>query len=177
MTRVTIPNSVTSVDNYAFNGCTSLKDLKIEDGTEILELGYNNYSSGTGEGLFYDCPLETVYLGRNLSDSTSKFNGYSPFSYQKALKTITIGNNVTSIGNYAFRDCSGLTSVTIPNSVTSICSFLFNGCSGLTSVIIGNSVTSISSSAFSSCSGLTSVTIPNSVTSIGHHAFSGCRGL
>jgi hypothetical protein len=84
---------------------------------------------------------------------------------------------VTSIGNYAFQNCSGLTSVTIPNSVTSIGDVAFYNCSGLTSVTIPNSVTSIGSSAFSGCSGLTSVTIPNSVTSIGSQAFYDCSGL
>ena len=84
---------------------------------------------------------------------------------------------MTSIGNYAFRDCSGLTSVTIPNSVTSIGSSTFSGCSGLTSVTIPNSVTSIGSDAFRGCSGLTSVTIPNSVTSIGSSAFQNCSSL
>ena len=67
--------------------------------------------------------------------------------------------SVTSIGYYAFQNCSGLTTVTIPNSVTSIGGSAFSGCSGLTSVTIPNSVTSIGNSAFSDCSGLTSVTI------------------
>ena len=101
--KISIPDTlggykVTRIGSYAFNGCTSLKDLKIEDGTEILELGYNYYySSGTGEGLFYDCPLETVYLGRNLSYNISCKYGYSPFYNQKALKTITIGKNTFNI--------------------------------------------------------------------------------
>ena len=82
--------------------------------------------------------------------------------------------SVTSIGIYAFSDCSGLTSVTIPNSVTSIGECAFWACSGLTSVTIGNSVTSIGDYAFCVCSGLTSVTIPNSVKSIEIYAFSGC---
>ena len=68
--------------------------------------------------------------------------------------------SVTSIGDYAFVDCSGLTSVTIPNSVTSIGRDAFYGCSGLTSVTIGNSVTVIGWDAFYGCSGLTSVTHP-----------------
>jgi len=93
------------------------------------------------------------------------------------LTSVTIGNSVTSIGNYAFAYCSALTSVTIPNSVTSIGSAAFSRCSGLTSITIPNSVTSIGSTAFEYCTGLTSVTIPNSVTSIGDEAFYGCTGL
>ena len=85
--------------------------------------------------------------------------------------------SVTSIGESAFENCSGLTSVTIPNSVTSIGVWAFYECSGLTSITIPNSVTSIGESAFSWCSSLTSVTIGNSVTSIGFGAFYGCNGL
>ena len=85
--------------------------------------------------------------------------------------------SVTSIGDEAFKACSGLTSITIPNSVTSIGGSAFSGCSGLTSIEIPNSVTSIGHSAVRGCSGLTSITIPNSVTSIGEWAFYNCSGL
>ena len=90
---------------------------------------------------------------------------------------MTIPNSVTSIGNYAFSDCSGLTSVTIPNSVTSIGYNAFRGCSGLKSVTIPNSVTSIGEYAFYGCSGLTSIYIPESVTRISQEAFYGCSGI
>ena len=95
----------------------------------------------------------------------------------RGLTSVTIPNSVTSIGDNAFWGCSGLTSVTIGNSVTSIGSGAFSGCSELTSVAIPNSVTSIGMSAFNGCSGLTSITIPNSVTSIGAWAFEGCSNL
>ena len=94
----------------------------------------------------------------------------------KTEHTIVI-SGLTSIGDYAFYNCSGLTSVTIPDSVTSIGDYAFYNCSGLTSVTIPDSVTSIGSSAFSFCSGLTSITIPNSVTSIGESAFLNCNRL
>ena len=82
-----------------------------------------------------------------------------------------------SIGDSAFKDCSGLTSITIPDSVTSIGSSAFYGCTGLTSITIPDGVTSIGDSAFLNCSGLTNITIPDSVTSIGSKAFFGCSGL
>ena len=84
---------------------------------------------------------------------------------------------VTTIGNFAFSDCSNITNVTIGNSVTTIGNLAFYYCSSLTSVTIGNSVTTIGDAAFSYCSNLTSVTIPDSVTAIGSSAFSGCSSL
>ena len=84
---------------------------------------------------------------------------------------------LTSIGIYAFSNCTGLTSVTIPNSIISIGGGAFMNCSGLTSVTIPNSVTIIGRNAFNKCSGLTSVTIPNSVTSIEPYAFLECSRL
>ena len=94
-----------------------------------------------------------------------------------SLTSITIPNSVTSIGYSAFKGCSSLTSITIPNSVTYIGESAFNGCSSLTSITIPNSVTEIGYSAFYSCSSLTTIEIPNSVTSIGKWAFYSCSSL
>ena len=103
--------------------------------------------------------------------------GYYAFNNCSSLTSVTISNSVTEIGWYAFINCKGLTSVTMPNSVTSIGNGAFRNCSSLTSVTIPNFVTSIGHWAFLDCSSLTSVTIPNSVTSIGTYAFRGCSGL
>ena len=129
----------------------------------------------------YDFEVDGIYY--NINDDgttvsvTNAGDGFASYSGSVVIpSTVTYSGttySVTSIGDYAFSGCSGLTSVTIGNSVTSIGSYAFNGCSGLTSVTIPNSVTSIGEKAFYNCSGLTSVTIPNSVTSIGLYTFYG----
>ena len=98
LTELTISNSVTSIGNCAFNGCTGLKKLIIEDGESKLTLDCSSYYyEGEGKGLFYDCPLESIYIGRELSYYSDKAHGYSPFYSKKKLTSLTIGNSVTSI--------------------------------------------------------------------------------
>ncbi|MBP3537156.1 MAG: leucine-rich repeat domain-containing protein, partial [Muribaculaceae bacterium] len=95
LTSVTVPSSVTSIKGEAFSNCTGIKKLIIEDGTETLTLSSNITMRHDTNGLFFFCPLETLYLGRNLNYSSDEYSGYSPFYHQTALKTITIGNSVT----------------------------------------------------------------------------------
>ena len=167
LANIVIPGSVTRIDDDAFNGCVSLKNLRIEDGESTLSLG----NGPDWTGMFRYCPLETLCLGRNLSYDNS------PFRDIATLESVVIGDNVTSIGGYAFHGCSGLANIVIGDNVTSIDGYAFYGCSALTSIEIPNSVTSIGSSAFSGCSALTSIKIPGSVTRIDGYAFSGCVSL
>ncbi len=176
LTSVSIPNSVTSIDESAFEFCIGLTSVHVSDITAWCRISFANASANP---LYFAHHL--LLNGTELKDiiipnSVTSISSYT-FSGCSGLTSVTIPNSVTSIGSSAFSGCSGLTSVSIPNSVTSIGSSAFSGCSGLTSVSIPNSVTSIGSCAFSGCSGLTSVTIPNSVTSIGEAAFSGSSGL
>lgn len=152
---VTIPNSVTRINNEAFRGCTSLKELRIEDGNNPLSLGanYANYqdyveSGNTSGGLFYDCPLETLYLGRNLNYHIGEYYGNSPFYGLGKLRSVIIGDKVTSIGENAFQFC-GLTCITIPNSVTSIGDEAFESCYSLQEITIGNNISYIGYDVFS----------------------------
>ena len=94
----------------------------------------------------------------------------------KILKVI-IGKGVTSIGGYAFRECSRLKSIEIPDSVTSIGWHAFNCCSSLSRIAVPDGVTSIGMGAFNSCSSLRSIEIPDSITSIEDSVFSGCSSL
>ena len=191
LTSITIPESVTSIGGYAFNDCSALKEVIIEDGNETLSLGYNSESNNGGQGLFYDCPLETIYLGRNLSYSSSASYGYSPFYNQKALTSVTIGDSVTSIGGYAFHGCSSLTAVHIKD-IASWYNIKFNGYDAnplyyaknlylngelVTELTVPHAVTAIKDYAFYGCLSLTSITLPESVTSIGDNAFYDCSNV
>ena len=93
------------------------------------------------------------------------------------LRNITIPDSVISIGSYAFCYCTGFTSVKIPGSVTSMGSYAFAACTNLTSVIISNGLTSINDGAFYSCIKLTNVNMPDSVSSIGNSSFRDCENL
>ncbi|MBO4734009.1 MAG: leucine-rich repeat protein [Clostridia bacterium] len=118
------------------------------------------------------------YGGITYSSSTGDDITTAPWGeYYNTMKKLVIVNGVTSIGNYAFWGCSGLTSVTIGNSVTLIGDDAFSHCSGLTSITIPNSVTVIGSCAFSDCTGLTAITIPDSITLVGNGAFGHCLKL
>ena len=159
---ITIPNSVTSIGDYAFHGCSSLTSVTI-----------GNSVTSIGDYAFAYCSILTSVT---IPNSVTSIGDYA-FLGCSSLTSVTIPNSVISIGSQAFSGCSSLTSLEIPNSVTSIGDYAFNGCSGLTSVTIGDSVKSIGYAAFYDCTGLTSVTIPNSVTSIEAEDFRGCTGL
>ena len=197
-TSYTIPDSVTSIEDCAFDGCSGLTSITIPN--SVTSIGDDAFAGCSG--------LTSITIPNSVTSI-----GHWAFDGCTGLTSITIPNSVTSIGDYAFDGCTGLTSInvasennyysgnngvlfnkkktelirypegksqtsyTIPNSVISIGCYAFYGCTGLTSITIPNSVTSIEDCAFDGCSGLTSITIPNSVTSIGGVAFDGCSGL
>ena len=196
---ITIPNSVTSIGNSAFDFCENLISVTIPDSVTSI-----------GKSAFFRCrKLTSVTIPNNVISI-----GGGAFSGCTNLTSITITNSVKSIGEYAFNNCTSLTSIIIPDSVTSIGGRAFSYCKSLTAINVaaGNnsyisdngilfekgktfvlhtypagktdtsftipkSVTSIGGGAFSGCTSLTSVTIPNSITSIGQWTFSGCTSL
>ena len=159
---IVLPNTLTSIGDYAFDHCSGLTSVTIPNG--VTSIGNSAFSSCSG--------LTSVTIPNSVTSI-----GNWVFSSCSGLTSVTIGSSVTSIGEYAFYYCTGLTSITIPNSVTSIGYRAFFGCSGLTSVTIGSGVTSIGQYAFSNCTNLTTVTIGNSITSVGNNAFRNCTTI
>ena len=182
--------SVTSIGAYAFEDCSGLTSVTIGNGvTSIGRSAFEVYD-------FYEHNnLDSVYITDlaawcNIKfDLTKGMNGdyycYSnPITYadnlylnNELVTDLVIPDGVTSIDDYAFYGCRGLTSVTIPDSVTSIGSSAFSGCNGLKSLIIGNGITNIDGKPFSSLGSLTEIVIPKSVTEIESGVFKNCSAL
>ena len=171
-----IPNSVTSIGDRAFVGCSGLTSIEIP-----------NSVTSIGASAFASCRSLTSVVIPNSVTSI----GNQAFFYS-GLTSVQIGNSVTSIGELAFSECSRLNKV-IVEDIAAWCNISFandranplyyahhlysDENTEITDLVIPNSVTSISNKAFSYCSGLTSVEIPNSVTSIGNNTFENCSGL
>ena len=176
LTSITIPNSVTSIGDDAFSGCTGLTAITIPEGvTSIDDNAFNGCTNLTHITIPNSVTSidQYAFFNTNLPiENNIRYAGTWAVEVTDDTKDkYTLRNNTTGIADNTFSGRTNLTAITIPNSVTSIGGSAFYGCTGLTAINIPDGVKSIGSSAFSGCSSLASITIPNSVTSIGHSAF------
>ena len=137
---IVIPESVTRIEDYAFYGCDSLKKLIIEDGTSQLYLGHSNYSSYYYYGAFYYCPIDTAYIGRNLSYNYAPFYNSENSKGNEKITNVTFGSSVTTIPNRVLIGCSNLKSITIGKSVSEVKEYAFYGCNNLESIYLEGTV-------------------------------------
>lgn len=158
VTEIVIPQDVTEIKDYAFNGYAGMTSLTI-----------GNSVTSIGVGAFANCTnMTSLTIGNSVTNI-----GSSAFGFCTGISgQLILPNSVTNIGDNAFYNCSSITgSLIIPNSVTSINEQSFAYCSELTSVTIPNSVTRIESMSFYGCEGLTTIDFSNTITYIGSSAF------
>lgn len=158
LVSIEIPDSITSIGNYAFAYCTKLTSIKLPDSITSI-----------GEGAFTGC---SSLANINLPSSIISINS-NTFSDCSSLKSINIPDTVTTINGYAFAFCSSLVSAKISTSTTSIGSGAFTGCSNLTSINLPASVSSINTVAFKNCTSLKDITIlSNELETLANNSFS-----
>ena len=166
---VVIPNSVTSIGDGAFSGCSSLTSVTIP-----------NSVTNIGDAAFARCSsLPSISIPNSVTNiGSSAFQGSN-------ITSVVIGNRSVNIGAYAFMGCGNLVNVTYgsfsstanQNSVISIGNYAFDGCSSLTSFVITDNVNVIGGYAFNNCNNLKSITIGENVDSIGAYILAKCKKL
>ena len=183
---VVISDNVSSIGNYAFSECGSVRSIQIPNTVTTI-----------GDYAFYECtcfafritlPESVNYIGSyafyhcsglssiKIPTGVKIINDHT-FSYCSNLSNVQIPEGVTSIGNAAFISCQELSFIDIPDSVTFIDDYAFDFCSSLTEITIPNGVERIGYATFYCCTELKTISLPDSVTQIDEMAFYGCSDL
>ena len=193
---IILPDSLTSIGTGSFNGCKLLESVTF--GSNISKIGNNAFSecpnlnidelnlpllSSIGSEAFQNCRIVKITsLGSITSLPDGGFNStYSyigVFARNEQLKSASLPNSITVLGNGSFNRCTSLTQINIPEGVTSLRQVCFNRCSALESIELPSTVTAIGPSAFQYCTGLTRVSITaDTPPSLGSSAFADCLAL
>lgn len=160
--RVTIPNAVKNIKDWAFAKCNGLLNIDIPQSVE--EIG--NYAFANCSG------LKSLFV-----PNSTKNIGEGAFIYCAGLQEITLGTGLTEINDWIFGECISLKKFEIPSNIKIIGKYAFFNCKELTEISLGVGVTDIKEGAFSLCSGLLNITISAVVKYIGYYAFGGCENI
>ena len=190
LTTVTIPATVTSIENQAFSDCPALSALNVtagnqryvsNDGVLYQYIGYSQGVSGTYNTYtlvqYPSGKAGTSYAAPAAIANRLTAIGQGAFAGAQALTSIMLPDTVTRIDNSAFQNCSALTSITLPSKVAVIPAYAFSGCSALGTITIPETVTSIGEYAFQNCYSLGNVVLPSRLTSISNGTFYSCTKL
>ncbi len=183
ITEIVIPNTVTSIDSYAFS-TLPIKNITIPE--SVTHIGQRAFSECTNlkkivipsnvtdfdRGVFANCNAEEITILGNISKITTEF-----FYNCRELQKVNLPDSVTEIGPRAFQWCESLTELYLPHNVTTICEDAFKWCTNLESITIPPSVSYIQRNAFRGCTSLKSIALPDSLTKIAVETFKGCTSL
>ena len=165
-------NEIDSICDYAFASCNKLQSINIP--ASVSYVGGNS---------FYDCSgIKTITVASDNKkyDSRLGCNAIIETSTNKLIRgcqNTIIPNDITEIGDFAFRGCSNMNNIAIPESVITIGNYAFYSCSNLENITLPKNLQEIGSYAFQYCRNMSSIFIPNSVLNIGGYAFSNCDKL
>lgn len=155
LTTVTLPNSLTYIENGAFKCCINLTTIILPEKLTHI-----------GQFAFYHClNLSTLTLPTRLTHV-----GDGAFEGCENLTTITLPDGLTTIGKEVFKECKKLTTITLPNSLTHIGNGAFAKCENLTTITFPNGLTYIGDNAFCDCKSLTDITLPDGLKYIGNQS-------
>ncbi|MBR5506860.1 MAG: leucine-rich repeat protein [Clostridia bacterium] len=202
---VYLPKTLENIGENAFSGCINLSEIHYPSKTvkwNEIEKGENwDYNAGrkTANGTYtlypveekiykgnfgsnitwelYEEQMKLVLTGSGAMSSQYVSNNIPWYSYRHLIKSVEFDNRITSVGQYAFYNCTNLESVAFSTGITKIEDRAFMGCSSLNGVTLPNSLTTIASNAFRDCTSLDEIIVPESVTSLGTYAFSGCTSM
>lgn len=169
-----LPDTLSSIANYAFKNCTNLTSITIPD--SVQSIGSYAFQGCTNlKTAYYECTLEE-YCKIDFSPTTTSnpcHNGAALYIGGDLVESIVIPSSITSINQYAFYNCTSLTAVTLPDEVTSIGDYAFANCANLSTVNLSNNsqLESIGASAFAGCASLTSIAVPAGVASGGNSPY------
>lgn len=184
LASLNFPNTLKKIGRYAFYNCIKLEELFVTlNVNTISSYAFGNCAALTIVNSELNSNVELKIESNAFNNCTSLIevslynaNSVNGFGGCTDLYSLHFGNNVQTIGNYAFADCSKLHDITCGDNVQTIDADAFKNCSNLTDVHFGNNVQTIGSYAFSCCSSL-NYNLPDSIVSIGFRSFYNCTSM
>ena len=179
ISTISFPSTVKTIGTLAFNNCANLTSVSIPNGCYVKSYAFSSCPSLQSVTIpaTISCGTDIFNNTTGIKKLTWNANGVSSqFVPTVNIEQVTIGSGVTELPQYFLQDAK-ITCLSLPSSLTTIGNYAFQGCSGLSSLSLPSNLATIGSYAFQNCNGITSLTIPENLTSIGSNAFSGCNNI
>ena len=176
ITKITLPATLTDIDENAFQYCKQLKSVVLSSKNPALTLDEKGvlYNKDKTELILF--PSKSSVKEYTLPETVTKIWSYA-FSYNNTLKSVTVNEGVTEIGEFAFHCCKGMTALSLPQSLETIGQSAFRACTKLTGIVVGEKVKRLPTYTFAYCTRLKDVTLPKGLETISSKVFYECFAI